>query len=201
VVSYRAQHYIRGDDEGHRNDLHRLELSDAVSWAALESSGPPPKPREMHATAVIVGGAAADGASSSRSLLVHGGRSGDEILSDLCLLDLLTLTWATPVVSPCQRVGHAALALARGPDAPSGAAQMLIFGGFNGAAFNNEVWSISLRAPPAVVERVPASAAPEKRFAHGFAALGSTLYVFGGSARENELADLACADAAAVLDV
>ena len=191
------------DAGGHRNDVHRLclpaapaaiDMSDAApamaggeqaacargAWDAPSICGPAPPAREMHAAAVL---------SAARRLVVHGGRSGDELLSDVCVLDLATWRWDAPRATACTRVGHAALVGPLTPTVPDGRA--FIFGGFSGDAMCNDLQEIMLKdaAAPAW-QRVNTNNAPTRRFAHCAAALGATLYVFGGSAATEDLDDL-----------
>ena len=81
-------------------------------------------------------------------------------------------------------LAHAAALLA-----PAGAPPRLVFfGGFSGGALNNDVWALA--DGTAAVEKVKGKGeAPQRRFAACAAALGATLYVFGGSSQAEELAD------------
>jgi hypothetical protein len=183
--------------EGHLNDVHRLTLpagsladsgGEVARWEAPRCSGPPPAAREMHVAAVL---------PRPHVLIVHGGRSGDEILADVCLLDLKSWAWSPPVSSALQRVGHAATLLV--PSAGDGVGRLICFGGFSGDNFANDTWEIRAR-PDEPCVRVGAEDAPRRRFAHCIATLGDSLFVFGGSAADGELDELSeAANAAASL--
>lgn len=168
----------------------------AAEWTRPKVSGAVPVAREMHAAAVVGG-----------RLIVHGGRGGDALLSDVCVLDLSTWTWLPALTSACTRVGHAALVLAPAlaDDSTSAgraaAPRMLVMGGFSGDAMCNDTHELSVEASgaPTVPRKVGADTAPPRRFAHAAAAIGSVLYVFGGSAATEDLDDLHAADAAEAL--
>ena len=202
------------DDEGHRNDLHVLQLGgDEWEWRNPLCTGAPPAAREMHAATVV-----------GRALLVHGGRGGAEggLLDDLGVLCLRTLAWS---VAPTRlsRVGHAAVLLPSSPAAPS---RMLALGGFDGGAMRLDAWQLAppaaaaantttsnqdgaTGAPPAanqegaaaatdasplasdmLVERGRSEGEPRGRFSHAACAMGGCVFIFGGSAREEEDAEL-----------
>jgi len=75
---------------------------------------------------------------------------------------------------------------------------LLFFGGFNGSTFCNDTWHAA-DGGKELVKLGSTGEQPQKRFAHACAVLGSTLFVFGGSAKAGEVADLCVADASAVL--
>ena len=169
------------DGEGHLSELWRLRSGGGADgaagweWSKPACTGEAPAAREMHAAAAL----AARGA-----LVVHGGNGGAGPLDTLHLLDLATLVWAAPVTTPCARLAHAAALLAPAEAAP----RLVFFGGFSGGALNNDVWALADGA--AAVEKVKGKGdAPQRRFAACAAALGATLYVFGGSSQAEELAD------------
>ena len=204
------------DSEGHRADVHRLVLPAATvvaaaggadglpaKWEAPSVSGPKPAAREMHVAAVLAG---------RRRLIVHGGRGGDELLGDVCVLSLDTWTWEPSVPSQCTRVGHTlAMIPPAAPTAATGGAvdvsegaseiadgRLLIFGGFSGDAMCNDTQELTISsAGEAQLSRVPADSSPPRRFAHCTAVLGGVVYIFGGSAATADLDDLHGADAAA----
>ena len=94
---------------------------------------------------------------SSRLLVVHGGRSGDAVLCDVCVLNVATWVWSTPVETPCQRVGHASALVPPPLGGGGGDGRLLLFGGFSGATFCNDVWEVRpTRAAGAdLCERLP----------------------------------------------
>mgnify|MGYP003684604383 CR=1 FL=1 len=116
-------------------------------------------------------------------------------LDDLHALNLHSLQW-TRVETPLARFGHCAV-VARTPE--EGDSELVIFGGLragpSAATFYSDTWRIIPRKPGAEgddfsLERVRGVGEPAKRFAHCMAALGDTMYVFGGSNAAGEMADL-----------
>jgi dynein heavy chain len=187
------------DDESHRNDVWRLTLGGAMAedgvaegggapcaeWAAMACTGIPPQPREMHIAAVL---------PTRRRLLVHGGRSGEDIVNDARVLCLKSWVWSNPLNSACRRVGHAVTLLpaALAADAPT--AKLILFGGFTGEGLSNDVWTVApdaaARGEAGALEQVPTRGAPATRFAHCVAAASDRLLIFGGSAPASECDDL-----------
>ena len=204
--------FAGANEEGHTADVHRLSLpsagtasagteagteaaaaeAGAMAWDAPKCTGIRPSPREMHIASLL---------PSSRLLVVHGGRSGDAVLCDVCVLNVATWVWSTPVETPCQRVGHASALVPPPLGGGGGDGRLLLFGGFSGATFCNDVWEVRpTRAAGAdLCERLPAQESPARRFAHTMASLGEVLFVFGGSGGSDELDDLHEADAARTL--
>ena len=189
------------DTDGHRNDVHRLTIPSgyggtdgeaaAPVWDAPTMSGPKPAAREMHVAGVV-----------GRKLLVHGGRGGDELLSDVCMLDLATWTWLPPMDVAITRVGHTSVLVptTKSTGAQEEGGRLLFFGGFSGEAMCNDTYELTVSATgsPAVT-RVAADGPPPRRFAHCAAVLGGAIFVFGGSAPTADLADLYEAQPAAAL--
>jgi tetratricopeptide (TPR) repeat protein len=173
------------DNEGHLGDLHALRVGGATfEWSQPQTTGAAPQPREMHAAAVLPG----------RAFLIHGGRGGDYIFDDLHVLSLDALSWSQTESCGCPRVGHASVLLGL----PGPSSRVLLFGGFNGSVFCNDVWQVVSQGQ-GVAKQAAQGELPPKRFAHAAAALGNSLYVFGGSAKAAELADLFEADATQLL--
>lgn len=165
---------------------------DGAVWDTPATSGESPPPREMHISCVLP-----PSPGCGRRMLVHGGKSGDALMDDVRLLCLESWTWAAVVASSCRRVGHAATMLrpvadgVAGGDGASdgGVARLVVFGGFSGEAFCNDLWASSA-AGNGQMEEVPARSAPLMRFAQAAAASGEHLYIFGGSTPTGELNDL-----------
>ena len=157
------------------------------SWDAPRCNGPKPTAREMHVAALL---------PSQRLLVVHGGRGGDDILGDVCALNVATWVWAASrPSSSCMRVGHAAALV---PCPAGGDGHLVLFGGFSGATFCNDTWQVSPQADEPC-ERLPAEDSPQRRFAHAVAALGETLFVFGGSGGNTDYNELHEVDTAATI--
>jgi len=127
-------------------------------------------------------------------------------LDDLFLLCLRSLTWSKLETSTA-RFGHSAAWLALphtgGEDGEDTGGELLLFGGIKpegiGATFYHDTHRLAM--PPnetslkencaaAGLQRVRGRGEPSKRFAHCSAALGTILYVFGGSHAAAEMADL-----------
>tara|TARA_B100000524_G_scaffold270787_2_gene149177 strand:+ start:290 stop:745 length:456 start_codon:yes stop_codon:yes gene_type:complete len=140
----------------------------------------------MHASALV--GAARD------TFLIHGGRGGDEgelTLSDAHLLCLRTLRWSTLGETEWARFGHAIA-----QPLNLGLPEMIFFGGVHETKLCRDAWR--LRVPPEAgglaalprLEHLRSSDAPSRRFAHAAAALGQSVFIFGGSDKVDELGDL-----------
>ena len=202
--------YVFGgaNGEGHLHDVHALRLSYAAplegdggggegaaakvlhsaTWEAPATSGPAPTAREMHCAAVTP--------MPRRRLLIHGGRSGEAILNDVCMLDLGTWVWSAAARTACARVGHALVPLGGGGG--GGDSRLVVFGGIDDKTdampFCNDTWHVVVGADSAdegcTMRRAAADEKPVQRFAHAAAALGTSIYVFGGSSPGQELNDL-----------
>ena len=138
--------------------------------------------------------------ASPQALLIHGGRGGDAIFDDVHVLALDEFCWSGAIASPVARVGHATALIGGGGGGggEGGGGCLLFFGGFNGSTFCNNTWHAA-DGGKELVKLGSTGEQPQKRFAHACAVLGSTLFVFGGSAKAGEVADLCVADASAVL--
>jgi len=197
------------DDESHRCDVWRLSRQwvdegvgaaaegvaeasgehapsvESLVWKEMACTGVLPPPREMHVATVL---------PTRRQLLVHGGRSNETVLGDARVLCLRSWTWSNPVRTACGRVGHTAALLPStiAHDAPS--ARLLLFGGFTGEGFANDLWEVApdaaVRGEAAAYAQRATKGAPPARFAHCVAAVGARLLVFGGSTAAAELDDL-----------
>ncbi|KAL1528337.1 hypothetical protein AB1Y20_009691 [Prymnesium parvum] len=172
--------YIFGgaNEEEHLADLRVLQLDAGMVWSTPECQGKPPAPREMHAA----------GLANPTHLLLHGGRGGDAIFDDMHLLALETMSWSGSLASPVPRVGHSCAVVGSAP-----MQTLIFFGGFNGSSFCSDSWQ-ALKDGDELVRLQATGETPPKRFAHCCAALGHSLYVFGGSAKTGELSDVAIAD-------
>ena len=182
------------NDEAHVADVHRLILPDSKGldgavWDAPKVTGIRPAAREMHIAALL---------PTRRVLVIHGGRSSDNVLGDVCVLNVDNWIWAAPVDSACQRVGHACTLVASGKNGESDG-RLLVFGGFSGSTFCNDTWEVSAGAAEPS-ERLPAQDAPTRRFAHAMTALGQKIFVFGGSGGNDDYDDLYEASVAKTLD-
>ena len=193
--------YVFGgaNSDSHLDDVHRLMLppgyvgggGEPAKWEAPAVSGPKPHPREMHVTGIV-----------KRNLIVHGGRGGDNLLSDVCVLALETMTWAASIPTQITRVGHAIASISGGKD---DATRLLFFGGFTGENFANDTYELmpngdgpfNIGATTCV--KLLAESMPPRRFAHGMAAIENVMYVFGGSSASEDLNTLHEADASECL--
>jgi hypothetical protein len=205
------------------------------SWKEVGTSGPAPAPRELHAAfvrpAVVQrvdeSASAAAGSSSSLvrvlqppTLIVFGGRNedgGGAPRSDVCALDLMSMTWAAPSKAG---FASAAGAFCQSPDGLTA----FLFGGQNRASdITGNLLRMDLRcglggaegsAPPAGPlepatlrwEALDVHPKPSPRFAASAACTAGVLaaaaggeapatsvlsvHVFGGMTVESDLADL-----------
>ena len=113
------------------NDLHILDLQ-TKEWNKPNCKGILPSPRESH-TATLVG---------DDKLVIFGGSGEGEAnyLNDVHILDLKSMTWASPEVKgdpPAPRDSHTAVAIGN---------KLLIYGGDCGDRYHGEVDVLDLEA-------------------------------------------------------
>ena len=118
-------HFYEGQKTGftYLNDTHVLDVNSS-RWFKPKISGTPPPPRYAH-TAVLAGA----------RIIVFGGKGPkNAVYRDLHALDPITMTWYQGPEgggAPVARFDHSANLV--------GGTKMVIFGGWNGSDFFNDV--------------------------------------------------------------
>ena len=132
-------------------------------WIKPKISGTPPPSRYGH-SAVLAG---------SR-IIIFGGKGAKSVFRDLHALDPVTMTWYQGPEgggAPSARFDHSANLV--------GGTKMIIFGGWNGNDFFNDVYVLDLEimawSKPAV-----SGPAPSPRKGHCSILIGTNLVVHGG---------------------
>jgi len=120
------------DGETYFNDVWTLDLTPgAERWQQQQPTGTPPEPRS-HACEVYC--------PDRRSLILHGGQSRSTIHGDVWELELDSMVWRRVVLADS---GPGPRSLSVGAY-DSSAGQMVLFGGYDGSRFYNDVWGLSL---------------------------------------------------------
>ncbi|EFJ46572.1 hypothetical protein VOLCADRAFT_93025 [Volvox carteri f. nagariensis] len=141
------------------------------SWSILTPAIPNGfRPRANH-TATLVGG---------RYIWVIAGSDNEKVMGDAHVFDVQTQTWTKPHVrgdiTLLSRTAHSAELHPCDPRA------ILLFGGYDGAVFHNDL--VVIRTDALAVERVELSVGgvppPVPRGYHSCTAAGSRCYVYGG---------------------
>jgi hypothetical protein len=144
---------------GRFNDLWSipLETGDTRGWMSLSPTGAPPPKRESH-TAIYD--------AANERLVVFGGRDWNTYYNDVWTFSLAAGSppaWQllSPGNAPGKRAEHTAVY-------DSANQRMIVFGGYDGTQYFNDVWSLSL-APGAEgwAPLAPTGMAPAKRKGHG----------------------------------
>lgn len=123
-------HFYEGKQAGftYLNDTHVLDVNSS-RWFKPKISGTPPPPRYAH-TAVLAGA----------RIIVFGGKGPKStVYRDLHALDPITMTWYQGPEgggAPVARFDHSANLV--------GGTKMVIFGGWNGTDFFNDVHILDL---------------------------------------------------------
>lgn len=152
------------------NDVHVLDL-DNNRWTRAHCKGLAPAARYYH-SAVL----------ATQGVLFFGGKGAhDRVFKDFYALNPESMTWFVGPEgsgSPCARFGHSA-SLLRG-------SQMVVFGGYNGQSFFNDVYVLDLETmcwgSPELVGTPPAA-----RYLHAAIPYKSYVLVHGGFALDREL--------------
>jgi predicted small integral membrane protein len=143
-----------GHDLGsYLNDVWALSLGGTPAWTQLIPSGTPPSPRDWHRAIYD---------PVRDRMVMFGGWSGFD-LNDAWALSLAgTPTWTqvTPAgMPPSAREGHIAI---HDPVRH----RMVVFGGYTGSSYVNQVWTLSLAGTPAWTQLTPSGTPPSGRAGH-----------------------------------
>jgi hypothetical protein len=150
------------------SDVWALSLTGTPAWTSLTDL--PPGPREGHC-------AISDRARDR--MVIFGGYDGSSYLNDawtLSLADAPTWTQLPPSGTP--------------PSPSKGSRaifdpirdRMVVFGGYDGSSYLNDVWTLALAGNPAWTQLIPSGTAPSPRFFHSaiYDSLRDRLLIFGG---------------------
>jgi hypothetical protein len=164
------------DGSSYRNDVWALSLAGTPAWSALAPSGTPPSARCYH-TAIY---------DPVRDRMVVFGGAGSSLDSDAWALSLAgTPEWTeiTPSgTAPCARYSHTAI---YDPVRD----RMMVFGGYEGTSYRNDVWALSLAGTPAWSALAPSGTPPSARSCHSaiYDPVRDRMVVFGGGAYCNDV--------------
>ena len=123
-------HYYEGKNSGfvYLNDTHVLDVNSS-RWFKPKISGTPPLGRYGH-TAILAGA----------RIIIFGGKGQKQVFRYLHALDPITMTWYQGPEgggAPAARFDHSANLV--------GGTKMVIFGGWNGHDFYNDVYTLDLQ--------------------------------------------------------
>ena len=128
-----------------------------------KTSGTPPAPRYAH-SAVLAGS----------KVIIFGGKGEKTVFRDLYALDPVTMTWLQGpegIGSPSARFGHSASLV--------GGTKILIFGGWNGKEYFNDLYILDLEVMAWVQPKCDGPV-PSPRQGHTAIQVGNNLIVQGG---------------------
>jgi hypothetical protein len=114
-----------GDEE--LGDLRMLD-TETLTWTAPRTKGTQPAPRHFHTSSRIL-----------QTLYVFGGYDGDEWRNDTVSLDIDSLTWSNISFAgplPPVRASHSSSVINDN--------RMLVFGGYDGDKFLNDLWILDV---------------------------------------------------------
>ncbi|GAB4855075.1 G protein alpha subunit [Ancistrocladus abbreviatus] len=143
--------------------------TDIWQWSELTSFGYLPSPRDFAAAAPI----------GNRKIVMYGGWDGKKWLSDVYILDTISLEWMELSVSgsvPPPRCGHTATMVEK---------RLLIYGGRGSGSIMGDLWALKglieeeTEAPGWTQLKLPGQA-PSPRCGHSVTSGGHYLLLFGG---------------------
>lgn len=122
-------HFYEGQETGFKylNDTYVLDVNSS-RWIKPKISGTPPPPRYGHSS-ILAG---------SR-IIIFGGKGSKCVFRDLHALDPVTMTWYQGPEgggAPSARFDHSSNLV--------GGTKMIVFGGWNGSEFFNDVYVLDL---------------------------------------------------------
>jgi hypothetical protein len=160
------------DGSSRRNDVWSFQLN-ISAWNSISPSGTPPSARSDH-TAIYD--------PVRRRMIVFGGGAGiGSFLNEVWSLSLPSdgpIAWAKLTPSgtpPSARSDHTAIYDPVGD-------RMLVFGGFNGSSYLNDVWALSLSGTPVWTQLAPSGTPPSALAGHTaiYDQANNRMLVFGG---------------------
>ncbi|GIL57278.1 hypothetical protein Vafri_12534 [Volvox africanus] len=152
------------------SDVLRFDIA-KHEWRILCPAIPNGFQSRANHTATLVGG---------RHIWVVAGSDNEQVIGDVHIFDVLTHTWTKPQIrgenSMLSRTAHSAELH------PSDPRVVLLFGGYDGAAFHNDL--VLLHTHTLSVERIVLNSGsvppPVPRGYHSCTAAGSRCYIYGG---------------------
>lgn len=172
-----------GDDDGptDRNDVWELSFAGSPKWRALEVTGTPPPARR---------GQSAIYDSARDRMIVFGGFDGagygNGLQNDVWALSLSGApTWsqlAPGGTPPVPRAAHSAIY-----DPVQD--RMVVFGGFDGSADRDDVWTLSLAGPETWTRLNPGGPAPRHAHSTMYDPTRNRMVIFGGVSNGTRLGD------------
>ncbi|XP_072964441.1 protein GLUTELIN PRECURSOR ACCUMULATION 3 [Typha angustifolia] len=171
AVAIDCHMFIFGGRSGNKRlgDFWMLD-TDIWQWSELTSFGDLPSPREFSAASAI----------GNRRIIMYGGWDGKKWLSDVYILDTISLEWTELSVSgtvPSPRCGHSATMVEK---------RLLIFGGRGGGGpIMGDLWALKglieeeNETPGWTQLRLPGQP-PSARCGHTITSGGHNLLLFGG---------------------
>lgn len=171
AVAIGCHMFVFGGRSGRKRlgDFWMLD-TDTWEWVELSGYGDLPPPRDFAAGASVGNG----------KLVIYGGWDGTKWLSDVYVLDTISLEWRLLPLSgpsPAPRCGHSATMVEK---------RMLIFGGRGGGGpIMGDLWALKglfdeEKEPPAWTQLKLPGSAPASRCGHSTTSGGSQLLIFGG---------------------
>jgi hypothetical protein len=155
----------------YHNDVWALSLAGTPAWTEIVPTGTPPSARSEH-TAVYD--------PARNRMVVFGGTDGlfsyPDAIWALSLAGSPAWTQLAPTgTPPSGREGHTAV---YDPVRD----RMIVFGGYHGSSYHNDVWALSLAGTPTWTQLAPAGTPPSARSAHTavYDPVRDRMVVFGG---------------------
>ncbi|KAK9075121.1 hypothetical protein SSX86_003440 [Deinandra increscens subsp. villosa] len=149
---------------------HLIIFSDIWQWSELTSFGDLPSPRDFAAASAI----------GNQKIVMYGGWDGKKWLSDVFVLDTMSLEWTELAVSgtlPPPRCGHTATMVEK---------RLLVYGGRGGGGpIMGDLWALKglieedTEVPGWTLLKLPGQA-PAARCGHTVTSGGHYLLMFGG---------------------
>lgn len=171
AVAIDCHMFIFGGRSGNKRlgDFWMLD-TDIWQWSELTSFGDLPSPREFAAASAI----------GNRKIVMHGGWDGKRWLSDVYILDTISLEWAELSITgsaPPPRCGHTVNMVEK---------RLLVFGGRGGGGpIMGDLWALKglieeeNETPGWTQLKLPGQS-PSPRCGHSITSGGHYLLVFGG---------------------
>ncbi|XP_031268720.1 protein GLUTELIN PRECURSOR ACCUMULATION 3 isoform X3 [Pistacia vera] len=152
--------------------------TDIWQWSELTSFGDLPSPRDFAAASAI----------GNRKIVMYGGWDGKKWLSDVYILDTISLEWIELPISgtvPPPRCGHTATMLEK---------RLLVYGGRGGGGpIMGDLWALKglILEVSAQWKRLPiANEPPPARAYHSMTLIGSRYLLFGGFDGKSTFGDM-----------
>ena len=159
---------VGGYDGGtYRNDVWELVFAGSATWTLLAPGGSAPGGRAYFGTVRD---------PLANRLVVFGGRT-TTYLNDTWALSLVGGTSWAPLIPIAPNIRESATAIYDRPRR-----RIILFGGWDGTAYRNDIWALSLDRYPSWTALSPAGTPPSGRTSHSsiYDPLRDRMLVFGG---------------------